>query len=120
MAFCCGGMQPIIQNVNGHGTAFLSAGGTVVRKTLTPDESVVVDTGSVVGFSPSVNYDVECVGNCRTFCCGGEGCFHTTLTGPGDVYLQSMSIERLIRFLLSGPGGGSGDDKDQGKKNMGE
>ena len=67
-----------------------------------------------MGFAPSVTYDAECVGNVRTFCCGGEGCFNTTLTGPGDVYLQSMSIERLIRFLVVGGGGGGGGKKGGG------
>ena len=34
LACCCGGMPPIIQTVNGHGTALLAAGGTIISRTV--------------------------------------------------------------------------------------
>lgn len=37
---------------------------------------------AVVAFDRTVEYDVRSVGNCRTCCLGGEGCFNTKLTGP--------------------------------------
>ncbi|KAJ8611854.1 hypothetical protein CTAYLR_005800 [Chrysophaeum taylorii] len=114
LACCCGGMPPIIQSVRGSGVAFLAAGGTVVRKTLARGESVLVDTHSVVAFSPTVGYDVKRVGSCVTCCFGGEGCFNTHLRGPGDVYIQSMSYEKLIDFLLTPtPAGGGDGDRDR-------
>jgi len=113
LACCCGGMAPVIQEVSGHGTALLAAGGTIVTKVLGPNESILVDTNSVVAFTQAIQYDVRQVGNFMTCCFGGEGCFNTTLTGPGTVYLQSMSYEKLIRTLVTG-GGGGGDGGDGG------
>lgn len=99
LACCCGGMKPIIQGVSGTGIALINAGGTVVKKSLQPGEKILIDTESVVAFQDSVGYDVQTVGGCFTCCLGGEGCFSTELTGPGDVYLQSMSYEKLIKIL---------------------
>lgn len=31
---------------------------------------------------------------------GGEGCFNTELTGPGTIWLQSLSYEGLIKSLV--------------------
>lgn len=111
-ACCCGGLPPLIQALHGSGTAFLAAGGTVVKKSLQPGEKFIVDSDSVVAFSPSVGYDVVQVGTCITCCFGGERCFNTALTGPGDIYLQSMSYEKLIKFLVKSTGGGDNKKKD--------
>jgi len=100
LACCCGGLAPIIQEVNGRGDAFLTAGGTVIKKTLADGESIVVDTESVVAFSYNVGYDVKRVGNCTTCLFGGEACFNTVLTGPGDVYVQSYNYQKLIDLLV--------------------
>ena len=114
-ACCCGGLPPVIQSVSGapHGTAFLSAAGTIVAKNLQPGEAVVVDSTSIVGFENDVQFDVKRVGDCSTCCLGGEGCYNTVLTGPGNVYLQSISIDKLMAQLVtvqsSDDGGGGGD-----------
>lgn len=105
-ACCCGGMPPIIQELSGTGTALLNAGGTVMMKQLAPGEKLLVDTHSVVAFSNTVGYDVRQVGDFATCCLGGEGCFNTELTGPGTIYLQTLSWEKLIKMLLRGGGGG--------------
>jgi uncharacterized protein (AIM24 family) len=78
----------------GTGTLFLAAGGTVLTKQLAPGEVLVVDTSSVVGFQSSVKFGVRLAGGCCTICCGGEGMFNSTLTGPGLVVVQSMSFEK--------------------------
>ena len=103
LACCCGGLPPIIQNVTGapHGTAFLAAAGTIVAKNLAPGEAVVVDSTSIVGFENDVKFDVRQVGDCKTCCLGGEGCYNTVLTGPGNVYLQSISIDKLMEQLVT-------------------
>jgi len=113
-ACLCGGMQPIIQVVSGQGTAYLNCGGTLVKKTLGDQEKVLVDTDAVVGFTDGIGYDVKQVGNVMSCCCGGEGCFNTELTGPGVVYLQSVTYEKLARKIVTviegkGGGGGGGD-----------
>jgi uncharacterized protein (AIM24 family) len=71
-----------------------------------------VQTGHLVAFEPSVNYDVQLVGNIRTAIFGGEGLFLTTLTGPGRVILQSMTLERLRHELSPAEHRHSGDERN--------
>ena len=75
--------------------AFLNAGGTLVFKDLKDGETVTIDAGSLVGFEDSAKLGCAFNGGFCTCCCGGEGCFSTTITGPGRVYMQSMSFERF-------------------------
>mmetsp|Transcript_20890 Transcript_20890/g.21559 ORF Transcript_20890/g.21559 Transcript_20890/m.21559 type:complete len:242 (-) Transcript_20890:186-911(-) len=97
---CCGGMGFIRQAAEGTGTIFLNAGGTVVQKELSPGETFIVDTNSIVGFQESVKFGLQRTGGCCTMCCGGEGLFNTTLTGPGLVIIQSMSFEKYRAALV--------------------
>ena len=99
-ACCCGGMPPIIQELSGTGVAFLGAGGTVMKRTLAPGETVLVDSHSLIAFTNGINYDVQQVGNFMTCCFGGEGCFNTALTGPGTIWLQSNNFDKLINSLV--------------------
>ena len=66
----------------------MAAGGTLVYKKLADGETVTVDSRSVVAIEESVHLDIVSNGRFCTCCCGGEGCFSTTLTGPGKVYMQ--------------------------------
>lgn len=101
-----GGEGFIMQRVRGDGLAFLHAGGTVVRREL-HDETLRVDTGCIVAFSPSLDYDIAMAGGLKSALFGGEGLFLTTLSGRGVVYLQSMPFSRLAgRILQCAPGGG--------------
>jgi uncharacterized protein (TIGR00266 family) len=94
-----GGEGFILQKLTGPGLVFVHAGGDHVDFTLGPGETLQVQTGHLVAFEPTVNYDVQLVGNIRTAIFGGEGLFLTTLTGPGRVILQSMTLERLRHEL---------------------
>ena len=90
-----GGEGFILQRLTGTGLAFVHAGGTVVRKDLQAGETLRVDTGCLVAFSESVDYDIQMIGGVRNALFGGEGLFLATLTGPGPVYLQSLPFSRL-------------------------
>jgi len=94
-----GGEGFILQKLTGPGLVFVHAGGDHVDFTLGPAETLQVQTGHLVAFEPTVNYDVQMVGSIRTAIFGGEGLFLTTLTGPGRVILQSMTLERLRHEL---------------------
>ena len=59
------------------------------------DQTLRVDTGTLVGFAPSVDYNIKFIGGFRNALFGGEGIFLATLTGPGKVYLQSLPFSRL-------------------------
>jgi uncharacterized protein (AIM24 family) len=94
---CCAGFGFCRQKLSGSedSIAFVAAGGTVVYKHLQEGETVIVDTGSIVGFEDTVQMGIQFNGRFCTCCCGGEGCFSATLTGPGRVYMQSMSFARF-------------------------
>ena len=106
-----GGEGFILQKLTGPGIVFVHAGGYHVDFNLSPGEVMQVQTGHLVAFEPSVNYDVQMVGSIRTAIFGGEGLFLTTLTGPGRVILQSMTLERLRHELSPSEHAHAGDEQ---------
>lgn len=107
-----GGEGFILQKLTGPGAVFVHAGGDHVDYTLAPGEILQVQTGHLVAFEPSVNYDIQMVGNIRTAIFGGEGLFLTTLTGPGRVILQSMTLERLRHELAPAEHSHNGSERN--------
>jgi uncharacterized protein (TIGR00266 family) len=104
-----GGEGFIMQKLDGDGLAFVHAGGTVVKRELKPGELLLVDTGCVVGYTPSVNFEIQYVGKIKTALFGGEGLFFARLTGPGTVWLQSLPFSRLAsRIFAAAPQNGGG------------
>ena len=102
-----GGEGFIMERLRGDGKAFVHAGGTVVNRKLAAGQTLRVDTGCLVGFTPSVTYDIQMVKKLKSIFFGGEGLFLATLTGPGDVWLQSLPFSRLAdRIYAAAPQGG--------------
>lgn len=101
-----GGEGFILEKLTGPGMVFIHGGGDFVEFTLSPGEVLQVDTGCVVGFDESVDYDVQLAGGIKSALFGGEGLFLTTLRGPGRVLVQSMTLEKLRRELAPGRAGG--------------
>jgi len=93
-----GGEGFILQRLQGDGKAFVHAGGTVIERTLN-NESLRVDTGCVVAFESTIDFDVQMAGGLRSMVFGGEGMFLATLRGTGRVWLQSMPIRKLVQAL---------------------
>lgn len=96
-----GGEGFILQKLSGDGMAFIHAGGAIVERTLAPGETLRVDTGCLVAFAQTVNYDIQFVGGFKNALFGGEGLFLATVTGPGIVYLQSLPFSRLADRLFA-------------------
>ena len=94
-----GGEGFLLQKLEGNGLAFIHACGAVVRRELKEGEQLRVDTGCVVGFSGSVNFDIARVGSIKTSLFGGEGIFFATLTGPGVVWIQSVPFRKFAMKL---------------------
>lgn len=90
-----GGEGFIMQKLEGDGLAFVHAGGTIVEKELSAGESLRVDTGCLVALTKSINYDIQTVSGIKSGLFGGEGFFFAHLTGPGQVWLQSLPFSRL-------------------------
>lgn len=98
-----GGEGFVLQDISGRGMAFLEIDGDMVEKVLQPGEVLKVDTGNVVAFERSVQYEIETVKGLGNIFFGGEGLFLTKLTGPGRVILQTQNIAefagRIARFI---------------------
>lgn len=109
-----GGEGFIMQKVEGDGLAFLHAGGYIVEKTLEVGEHLRVDTGCLVGFEETVDYDITFVGGIKNTIFGGEGLFFTSLIGPGKVWIQTLPISRLGDRIMSHSKGYFGKSKGEG------
>lgn len=108
-----GGEGFIMQKLEGDGMAFMHAGGTIKKVELQSGEVLHVDTGCVVAFEPSVEFDIQQAGNIKTALFGGEGLFFAVLRGPGKVWLQSLPFSRLAgRMLAAAPQ--RGGSKEEG------
>lgn len=94
-----GGEGFIMQKLSGSGMAFAEIDGEVIERTLAPGEQLIVDTGNVAGFEPSVRMDIEQVHGIKNKLLGGEGFFNTRLTGPGRVWLQTMPISTVASVV---------------------
>ena len=107
-----GGEGFIMQRLDGDGMAFVHAGGTIVKRELQAGQSLLVDTGCVVAYVPSVNFEIQYVGKIKTALFGGEGLFFAKLTGPGTVWLQSLPFSRLASrvFAAAPQRGGSREE----------
>lgn len=94
-----GGEGFIMQRLSGMGTAFVEIDGELMEYTLAPGQSMIVNTGNVAGFAPSVQMDIQTVPGAKNIFFGGEGLFHTVLTGPGKVWLQTMPISNVANAI---------------------
>ncbi len=99
-----GGEGFILQRLTGDGMAFVHAGGTIHRRDLSANETLRLDTGCLVAFQPSVNYDIQMTGGIKNSIFGGEGLFLATLRGPGTVWMQSLPFTRLAGRILANVG----------------
>lgn len=112
-----GGEGFILQKLTGEGLIFVHVGGTVIYRELVAGEKLRIDTGCVVGFSPTVTYNVELNRGFKNMLFGGEGLVMATLEGPGLVFLQSLPFSRLVDRINSGlvRGGGGAARGGQGQ-----
>jgi len=110
-----GGEGFILQKLEGReGLAFVHAGGTVIERELRSGEHLKVDTGCLVAFQESVDYDIALASGVKTALFGGEGLFLAKLTGPGRVWLQTLPFSRLANRIAAAVGGSKGETKRGG------
>jgi uncharacterized protein (TIGR00266 family) len=110
-----GGEGFIMQRISGQGTVFIHASGALKVVRLGPNESLKIDSGCLVGMSSKVRYDIKYTGSLKTSLFGGEGLFYATVSGPGDVWIQSLPIKRLSGFLMASALTGRGKGSAFGK-----
>src|SRR5690242_12173238 len=108
-----GGEGFIMQRLLGDGWAFLNAGGNIHERVLAPGELIRVDTGCIVAFAPTVDFDIQYVGKIKSAFLGGEGLFFATLRGPGKIWLQSLPLSRMAgRIIAAAPRFGRGGSEE--------
>jgi len=109
-----GGEGFIMQNLQGDGWCFVHAGGTLYERTLGAGELIRVDTGCIVAFQPTVNYEIQYIGKIKSALFGGEGLFFATLRGPGRVWLQSLPLSRMANRIIAAVPGLRGGRREEG------
>jgi uncharacterized protein (TIGR00266 family) len=109
-----GGEGFIMQKLEGDGLAFVHAGGTVVKRDLQPGQTLLIDTGCVVAYTPSINFEIQYVGKIKTALFGGEGLFFAKVTGPGTVWLQSLPFSRLASRVFAAAPQAGGRGREEG------
>lgn len=94
-----GGEGFILQKYTGEGTLLAEIDGSVVELDLKEGEQIKIETGHVAIFESTVSYDVESVKGFKNVVFGGQGLFLTTLTGPGRVWLQTLTARDMAQKL---------------------
>jgi uncharacterized protein (TIGR00266 family) len=94
-----GGEGFILQRITGMGYVFLEIDGSLKERVLAPGETIKVDTGHVAAFEESVQFQAEMVKGFKNVLFGGEGLFLSTLTGPGRVWLQSITLPGFAKEI---------------------
>jgi len=101
MRCCCGGMGLVRQKIEGTGTAFLGATGTIVQKVLAQNEVMLCDTNCILAYAESCTFDIKKTGGIVNWIGGGEGFFNSSVKGPGLVVVQSMNMLMLLEALAA-------------------
>lgn len=115
-----GGEGFILQRITGNGLVFLEIDGYCKEYELRAGQSIVVDTGYLAAMSESCNMDIETVKGAKNVFLGGEGLFHTRITGPGKVYIQSMPLINTAQAISPYLNISSGSDGDGIKIRLGD
>lgn len=113
-----GGEGFIMQKITGTGLVFLEIDGHCKEYELGAGQSLVVDTGYLAAMSESCTMDIERVKGAKNIFLGGEGLFHTRITGPGKVYIQSMPVINTAQCLSPYLNIGSNSDSNGGGINI--
>ena len=108
-----GGEGFILQQLRGDGMVFVHACGTIIERQL-QGETLRVDTGCLVAFEPTIDYNIERAGSLKSMFFAGEGLFLATLSGHGRVWMQSLPFSRLADRILAHAPSRGGSDKGEG------
>lgn len=94
-----GGEGFIMQKITGNGMVFIEIDGYCKEYDLGVGESIIVDTGYLAAMTDTCTMDIQTVKGVKNMFFGGEGFFHTRVTGPGKVYIQSMPVINTAQAL---------------------
>ena len=95
-----GGEGFILQKLTGPGIIFAELDGDAIEYNLKPGEVMKVEPGHVAMFEGSVTFDIQMIKGMTNILLGGEGLFLATLTGPGRIWLHSMTVSKMAHRLV--------------------
>ncbi len=102
-----GGDGFLLQKITGNGVAWLELGGELVARDLRPGETLRVHPGHVGAFQASVGCGITRIQGIRNMIFGGDGIFLAALTGPGRVWLQTLTLSQFAHKLAPYLSGGT-------------
>jgi len=94
-----GGFGILLQKLEGTGHAWLELAGELSEYDLQPGQTMRVHPAHVGLVESSVEYELGLVPGIKNKLFGGDGLFLLKLTGPGKVWLQSLSLPLLAHAL---------------------
>jgi uncharacterized protein (AIM24 family) len=107
-----GGDGFVLQKLEGQGRAWIELSGELTTYNLPPGQTLLVHPGHVGMFEGSVQFQVTRMRGIANAVFGADGFHLVALTGPGQVWLQSMPLVVLAHALAPYLGGG-GDNTAQ-------
>jgi uncharacterized protein (TIGR00266 family) len=94
-----GGEGFVLQKLSGSARAWVELGGEIVTYNLAPGETLQVHPGHIGMFEGSVNFEITLLPGLKNKLFGGDGLFIAQLTGPGQVWLQTLTMPNLAHAL---------------------
>ncbi|MGB9795441.1 TIGR00266 family protein [Fervidobacterium gondwanense] len=86
--------------LEGYGQVAISSFGGIKMLELGPGDSITIDTGHVVAFDGSVNWNVRTFGGFKSTLFGGEGLV-CDFRGPGRVFVQTRNYPAFVEWIRS-------------------
>ena len=94
-----GGEGFVLQKLTGPGAVFAELDGDAIEYALKPGEVLRVEPGHVAMFEDTIQFDIEMIQGFTNVLMGGEGLFLATLTGPGRVWLHSLTPSKIAHRI---------------------
>jgi len=106
-----GGEGFVLQRLEGQGQAWIELSGEVTTYQLAPGQTMLAHPGHVGLFQQSVSFQITRIQGVRNLLFGDNGFHLVALTGPGEIWLQSMPLALLAHAIypyMPHPSGDSG------------
>lgn len=94
-----GGDGFLLQHLQGQGRAWVELSGELTTYALAPGQTMLVHPGHVGMFDESVQFTITRIPGIANKIFGGDGYHLVALTGPGQIWLQSMPLSSLAHAI---------------------
>jgi uncharacterized protein (TIGR00266 family) len=94
-----GGAGFVLQRLTGPGMVFAELDGDAIEYNLRAGQKLRIEPGHIAMLESSIAFDIEMIKGLANILAGGEGLFLATLTGPGRIWLHSMTVSKIAERL---------------------